>query len=420
MKQRIKSIIVHPLFSGSLVMIIGSNITNVVNYVYNLIVGRMLGPANYGELAAIFSLIGLFGMIPFSLGLVIIRYVSLSKTHGEVVGIIHWFSKRIFVLAIFLVLIIVLAYPLLSSFLNIKDGFLIILAGVSFLFSVPSFLNKSVLQGVLRFKEMVISVLLENSTKLILAVILIYIGFGVGGAVTGFVMASFVGFVLSKIFIRDYSKPEAERTPPNTKPILLYSLPVLVQSLALTSLYSADIILVKHFFSSHDAGLYASLSYLGRIIFFGAGPIASVMFPMISQKQGKGESYRRTFLYSFLFTGALIVGVLTIYKVVPQLMIEILYGSSYLGASSFLLPFGIFMSLFTLASLLVNLHLSLGSAKVVVFPLIASALQIVGIYFFHNSLSSVIGVSIADSAILLLILVLYSLKVDIFNRFIKI
>src|SRR5258708_1721467 len=93
MKKFLKPIINNPLFSGSLVMILGSNATNFINYVFNLVIGRLLGPAQYGELAALLSLISLYAMIPFSLGLVIIKFISSSKTKEEVSGTIHWFSK---------------------------------------------------------------------------------------------------------------------------------------------------------------------------------------------------------------------------------------------------------------------------------------------------------------------------------------
>ena len=54
------------------------------------------------------------------------------------------------------------------------------------------------------------------------------------------------------------------------------------------------LILVKHFFSPHDAGIYAGLSLIGRVIFFFSAPIASVMFPVIVQKYARKENYENT------------------------------------------------------------------------------------------------------------------------------
>ncbi len=194
----------------------------------------------------------------------------------------------------------------------------------------------------------------------------------------------------------------------NLKPMLLFTMPVLVQSLAVTSLYSSDLILVKHFFSSHDAGLYASLSTLGKIIFFGAGPIGTVMFPIVSSRHAKGLNVNRIFLYSFLATTVISLSILMVYLLLPGLAVNLLYGSAYLESANLLVWFGIFMSLFTHSSLLINFHLSLNRTKVVVLPLLAAIAQIAVIWFYHQSLFDVILVSIIVTTLLLVSLLIYS------------
>ena len=46
------------------------------------------------------------------------------------------------------------------------------------------------------------------------------------------------------------------------------------------------------------AGLYAALSKLGSVAFFGAGPVASVMFPYVSRNHSKGKPYKKFFYFS--------------------------------------------------------------------------------------------------------------------------
>lgn len=222
------------------------------------------------------------------------------------------------------------------------------------------------------------------------------------------VVSVFVGWYMTSLYIRDKLKVVSDYTPA-VKKMLIFSFPVLVQSFAITSLYTSDIILVKHFFSSFDTGIYASLSTLGKIIFFGTSPIASVMFPLVSQKQSKGEGYRKIFIYSLLATSILAFIALVIYWLVPELAIRLLYGSAYLEATNLLVWFGIFMTLFTLSSLVINYNLSLGKMKIVIFPLVAAILQIILIWFYHYSLFEVILISIGVSALLLTALLIYSI-----------
>lgn len=387
-------------------MIIGSNATNVVNYIYHFVLGKLLGPSGYGELVALISVIGLLGIIPTSLSLVIIKYVSAAKNEEQAAALISWLKSNTLKVAIVFFILITLASPFLVSFLHISRIWYVFLIGASFLFSLPALVNRSVLQGLLKFKAMIGSILIENTTKLLLAAILVYIGFGIGGAMIGLVVAAFAGWYFSGIYLK-IKKTEKNLRVPDVRPMFLFVLPVALQTLAATSLYSSDVILVKHFFSSHDAGIYSAISTLGKIIFFGVGPIGSVMFPIVARRHSRGEDYKTVFIYSALATLFLSVAVLLIYWLFPSLVITALYNSSYLEAKNLLVFFGLFMSLFTFVTLLINYSLSLGKTKVVFLPLLAALMQIIIISIFHQSLFSVIAVSVVVITLLLISLLIY-------------
>lgn len=407
MKKTIQTIIDNPLFSGSTIMIVGSTAVSFLNYLFHLALGRMLGPANYGEFAAVISLIVLLGIIPGSLNMVVIKHISIAKDETEVASLIHWFKTKILLASLVFSLIILLSSPAISSFLKIDKGYYLIFVAISFFFSIQSLLNRSILQGLLKFKEMVVSLLLENGVKLLLSIILIYLGFQVGGAITAFVISIIIGWYITNIYLKNHNKQDSKQKI-DIKKILLFSFPVLIQTISITSIYSSDVILVKHFFLSHDAGIYAALSTLGKIIFFGAGPIGAVMFPLVSKRHAAGQQYKKIFLYSFLATLLFSICIITTYFLFPAFAIRLLYGSAYLEASSLLVWFGLFVSLFTLSSLLVNYCLSLGQTRVVLLPLFAAILQIILILLFHRALYEVIMVSTIISALLLVSLLIYS------------
>lgn len=407
MRKTIEFLTNHPLFSSSLIMILGSNMTNLINYLYHFIMVRFLSPANYGELATLIALLGLIGLIPGSLSLVIVKYVSSVRSKEEITRLVHWMNHKVLILGVIIFAILVLSSSTISRFIKIENQILIILIGISFIFVLPTTLNRSVLQGLLRFKHIIVSILLENTTKLLLGVLLVYIGYSVGGAIFGLVLAIIIGWAVTRFFIRDYYIGKGGAV--NIKPLLLFSIPVLAQSFSLTSLYSTDLMLVKHFFSAHDAGIYAAISKMGQIIFFGTGPISAVMFPLISQRQSQGKNYYEIFAYSLMLTITLALVLLLIYYAAPELAIKLLLGSSYLSAKNLLFIMGIYMSIFTLSSLFVSFNLSIGRSKVVFFPVLAAIIQIIGILLFHNTLNTIIVVSILVSCIMLFGLILYSL-----------
>jgi len=383
MINKFKYLITHPLFSGSAVMVLGSNVTNLLNYAYHLVMGRLLGPGNYGELAVLISLIGLLGIIPLSFNLVIVRFVSAAHSPKEITGFINWLQKRTILLALGILVLITVVSPYLASFLNIENPLLIVMSAVVFLFMVLTVANRAVLQGLLRFKYLTISLISEYGLRLILGAAFVYLGFSVLGVMFGFIGAVIIAWFLSIKFMSDYTQGSVKAsTQPNVKSLFLYSVPVLVYTIANTS---------------HDAGIYAALSTLGKIIFFGAGPVAQVMFPIISKRHAQGEDYKKVFLYSLILSLLISLAVVLIYWLFPSLSVTILFGSSYLEVAGLLVQFGLFMTLLTLSSLMVNFYLSIGQTKVVVLPFVAALAQIIGLWFYHSSLEIVVNVSLVVS-----------------------
>ncbi|MDO8638371.1 MAG: oligosaccharide flippase family protein [Candidatus Daviesbacteria bacterium] len=407
MKKILKNVITHPLFSGSAIMIIGSNSVSFINYLYHFVMGRMLGPANYGELVSLISLIGLLGMIPGAASLVIVKQFSSAKDVTEINNLIGWFKTKIFIFSLIFSLLILIFSPYISSFLNINKVSYLILISIFFLFSLQSGFIRAILQGLLKFKEMVLSILVENGLKLILSILLVYLGFQIGGVMIALVISSLLGFYITNSYLKHTSVHTS--FSPDVKSMLTFILPVTIQSIAVTSLYSSDVILVKHFFPAHEAGIYAALSTLGKIIFFGTGPIAAVMFPLVSRRKATGQNYRKIFFNSFIATSMLAIIISVVYWLIPSFAINLLYGGAYIEAADLLIWFGIFMSLFTLSSLLINFNLSLGKTKVVILPLIAAFIQIVLIWFYHQNLLTIVLESTLITALLLVLLLIYSI-----------
>lgn len=408
MIKRIKNITADPLFSGSAILLIGSNIANVLNYVYHLMMGRLLGPTFYGELATIISVVGLLGIIPLSFNLVIVKYISSAKDGTLIKSFMSWLNKRIFLFSSAVVLIITFTSVPIATFLNIGNPLFIVISGLIFSLMAAIVSNRAILQGLLKFQQLSFTLISEGGLKLLLSVGLVLLGFSVGGAAVAFLITLAITWFLTGRFLGDYSVPGfTSGSFKDVKPLIVYSIPVVLYSISNTSFYSVDLILVKHFFSPLDAGLYAALSTLGKIIFFAAGPIAQVMFPIIARRRSKGERYGRILVYSIILSTFISFGILVIYWTLPSLIITILFGPSYLAVKTLLPVYGFYMVLFTLASLVVSFYLSIGKTKVVVLYFLSAIVQIIGIWIYHEDFLSVIKVSLTAVGVLTLFLAGY-------------
>ena len=124
-----------------------------------------------------------------------------------------------------------------------------------------------------------------------------------------------------------------------------YAVPSALMTIGVTALYNTDVILVRHFLSAYEAGLYAALSVLGKIIFFGTAPVVTTMFPLVSEAHARGERYHRIFLLSLMFLVAIAGSVTLLFTILPTFMMKLLIGSQYLDAAVYLAPFSLFLSL---------------------------------------------------------------------------
>lgn len=410
MKEKLKKLRLNHFFSASLLMIIGNNVINLFNYIYHFVMGRMLGPSSYGELASLISLVGLMLIIPSAFGMAITRLVATGSDEPKNRQTLKWVIKTVFIFSIIISLLLCLISPLISGFLRISNNLFVVLIGAFFTVTMIAYVYKSILQGLLRFGKLIFSTTAETFTKLILGILFVYFGFNVLGALGAILIGALLGLIIARSFTGNFldSGKKGEVDKEKVKDLLLYSVPVTIYTISQTSLFSADLILVKHFFPDFEAGLYAALSSLGKIIFFGAGPVIFVMFPMISQRFAKKENYHKIFLLSLGFTLAVCASLLTIYYFVPELVIKASVGPQYLQASKTLFLFGVFMTLVSISNLLTNFMLSLKRTRVIILPAIAAAAQVVLINYFHSSITEVINISIIVTALLTISLAIFS------------
>jgi O-antigen/teichoic acid export membrane protein len=178
----------------------------------------------------------------------------------------------------------------------------------------------------------------------------------------------------------------------------------------MTAIYTVDILLARYFLSPFEAGQYAALSVLGKIVFFASSPISSAMFPIISSKYAKNEPCQKTFIFSFLIVFAISLGVSLLYFMFPKIMILMLFGKEYLVSSPFLWQFALFISLYSFSSIFLNYFISISKQRAVYLPLFFLLVQIFLIYLFHQNISSIIIANIASALLLFFgLLIIYFL-----------
>jgi O-antigen/teichoic acid export membrane protein len=375
-------------------MVGGSMLANVLNYIYHLAMGRILGPVDYGVLASLFSILYIVSIVPTSTSVAIVKFISSSVNKEKTASVYFAVRKLIFVVALVVAVLVAIASPVIADFLHIENILLVVLISPILFFSFITLVNQSTSQGLLKFMGFILPAVVSSVVKLVLGIALVLIGWSVLGAIWAIVIGALVAYFVSLPFVKKIRETKISGMKYNIRPFLSYSLPVLLQALAFTSIFTVDVILAKHFLTAFDAGIYAALSTLGKIIYFASSPITAVMFPVVAGRSVRGEKYTKIFLASLGLTLLISVSIVLLYYLFPNVAIGMLYGKEYLSAKLDLIWMGLFILIYTLSMLLVNFLLSLGKTRAVIFPVIASVVQVGLIWRFHSNIREIIQVSL--------------------------
>lgn len=412
--SKLKKVFANPVTKSGAIMFVGHMTGSFMNYVYNLLMGRMLGPADYGVLAALMSLLYIVNVPSQAITTTITKYTASYKGEEKLERVRYLFgrlSKAFLMVGLLIFAFFVVASFPVAQFLKIQDSLLVIMLASLFIASTPMTINNGVIYGLQEFPFIAGNSIFAALIKFSFAVLLAKLGFGVKGALVGLILSFYLPYFASFLPLKKLKKYALENDIP-WKKMFIYSVPVFIANMGLGLFTSFDIVLVKRFFSPYDAGIYSALSLTSRTIYFASTSIVTVMFSLVAEKFAKKSGHKSVFLASLGLVSAGCILATIIYSLFPRFVMRFFFGSKYLSAAPYLGLFAVFISIYSLCNLLVNYFLSVQQTKIVLFSLLAAGLQAGLIYFFHESFSQVVWSSVAASGGLLLVLGGYYVRLD--------
>lgn len=388
------------LFSGLFIL-------NVLGYFFHFYAGRKLGPEDYGIFGSLLSLVYIILMPLNSLQAIISKFVSNFKVKNEYNKIAYLISrslKKLFIIGVIVTIIFWIVSPLIASFLKIEKLSSLVIVSFIIIWGILVLLIRGLLQGLQKFKLLGLSYIIEGIGKFGCGVLLISLGFGVNGAIGSLVLSYIVAFILVFIFAIKFLRMKKEKF--DTWEIYKYALPVFLMLISLTLFYSIDVLLVKHFLSPIDAGYYAALSLLGKIIFFGSLSVSMVMFPKVSESHILNKDHKNILYKSLLLILSFGGAVSLFYFLFSRFTVNLLFGKDYLEITNLLGLFGIVITIFSLIYILSFYYASINKTKFIYLLILFNLLEAILIWFFHNSLMQIIIILLIIFSILFLIMIL--------------
>ncbi len=398
-KISIRKLAGNPLALNSAIVFVGSMTSNVLSYVYHLIMGRLLGPSGYGELSSLLSLLYIFTVPLLVAQTVLVKFVSGFKAHGDMGQTKTLFVKvtKLFAVSAVIGLPLVIFFsPWVTSFLYLSSGNLLIMIYVLLVFSLLTVVPGSVLTGYQKFAWVSALGAAAILTKLLLSIPLA--PWGVPGVTLAAVIASAAVYALYFFPLRFVVQVKASPTKFKKRDAFGFAVPTLFTQLGIISIFSTDIILVRHFFDAHTAGLYAALAILGKIIFYASSAVSMVLFPIAAERAAARTNTRKLIASAVGAVAAISFGLTVLYFLFPDIIVRLLFGNRFSEAGALLGQFGIFISLFSVANIVSVACLAVGKLNIFFVSIFTAVAQIISIMLFHGSIGDILIINIAAAA----------------------
>ncbi len=282
------------MLKQSLLVFAASMVLNICGFVAHAVASRQLGVTVYGGLYALINA-ALIAALPAAFVAPVVAQLAAefralhddAHLRGLTDGVAAGFAK----LGVVYVVIAVCGAIPFARFLHVPFWSLPIvglLAGVVLFVSAL----RAVAQGTQDFIGYALSNSIEGIAKVCGIAFLIAVGLRLGGGIVGFFLGPLGALIYLGVRLRRrYSGAQAHGIRYDWRRIVNAGAGAAAATIALALMGSADVVLVKHFFDPHAAGLYAAASLGGKILLYLVGFVSTVLLPA----GGRPPRSRRTY-----------------------------------------------------------------------------------------------------------------------------
>ncbi len=374
-----------------MLFILATTLAFGLDYLFNLVAGRLLDPAEFGIVVSLAGVGQVLVVASRVVQTVITHYVSQFQSQKAYIGQIAEFFRSTFRSAsrwgaAATAVLLVLSWPL-AYFLQIEDMRPVLaLAVTTWLMAVRPVVG-GVLQGQQRFMPLGIIQIVQAGGRLLLAVGLIFLGWGAFGAMASLPLGSLMALGFGLWVLRDFRKVETVAANTTALPELLrYTAYTAAGLIGFAFLINMDAILVKRFFDPIAAGNYATAVTLGKVIQFFPLAIIMVLFPKAARRRAENRDTRAVLFPALAIVAGLCGLVALVYFLFPDFLIHLIFGPAYQLPPHVLGLIGLAMLLLSLANVWLNYYLSIERTRFVFLIWTAVFTQFAAMFIFHDAL----------------------------------
>jgi O-antigen/teichoic acid export membrane protein len=373
-------------FWQSTVVFFASMVGCGFSYLYQIYVGRALGPEGYGVFGSLFAIFYLLSIFSGAIQAGGARFISKYQARGErdkIGSFLYGMMKKSALLGGAGFLVFVLISSGIASFLKIDSSDQVVVLGTVILFSFLMPATMGALQGLQRFYLFAFLGVMVMGLKFVYGFVLVNQGYGVSGALGAVTLATLTTFALSVLFLLPFLRSGRRSNGHNFRELYLYSVPALLVMMCLAFPSNLDVIMAKHFFEGQEAGLYTAASIMGKIVLFLPGAVAAVMFPKAAEMSILGKSTMKLFNRSLIYAGLLSGSAAATFVIFPGL-VGTIFGTTYLGAASITGVYVVAMAVFSLNWVVAQYCLAVNDLRYTYLLMAFTAIEFLVLAFLHG------------------------------------
>ncbi|KGO80245.1 sugar isomerase [Flavobacterium beibuense F44-8] len=372
-------------------------LVNAGNYFYNLILGRVLGPAAFSDAAILITLLLVLSFAGMTFQIVTAKYAVVLK-YNKLFSFKRFIVRLAFAAGLLLGISVIMMADTLQQIFNTQTSVMFTIFGMGLPLYFIMSINRGLYQGQNDLKRLSVTYQTEMLSRLIITLALVLlIPFGTSSVFVamGIAISLLFGLIPFKSnLVHDAFTFASVEDKADAKPIMTFFMLTGFYELSQIIINNSDILLVKHYFNDVEAGLYASLALIGRMVYFVAWMFVMMLLPkVIKLHKEDADTTRILFKYVSYVTSLSVLIVFATF-LFPVTAVKLLFGNEYISVAPLLWKYAVATSIFAVANIFAYYFLSIGKYLPVAISALLGCTQILLIVLYHSSLEQVINVQI--------------------------
>jgi O-antigen/teichoic acid export membrane protein len=265
-----------------------------IGFVLKVILGNYFGATGLGS----YSMVLVIYLIASTLGGIgipaaLVKYISEYKNNkSKIRTFVTCGVFNSLILGIILAGIIFITSDLMESFFNISElGHLLKIISLIFPFLLVNNTLINVLNGLRKMKLYSFNLMFTRAGVLIFTFILVWLGFGVAGAVWALVIPSILTFGLLIVILKDYININFSKFRETSNILYSFGSKIFAANILGTINTRVDMIMIGFFLLDKDVGVYAVAVMFVHFMLVLPQAVQRISYPAISEMWAK-KSYK--------------------------------------------------------------------------------------------------------------------------------